>query len=116
MNMTKPVIVLTVICIVCSALLGATYTATAPLIAASEKAASDAAMIEVLPGAASFTEIPLEMEGVLAAAKDDGGLGYAFKVQDKGFGGAYTIMVGISSDGPHVYPQSPAEGIEFLGY
>ncbi len=36
MNMTKPVIVLTVICIVCSALLGATYTATAPLIAASD--------------------------------------------------------------------------------
>ena len=32
-------------------------------------------------------------------AKDDSGLGYAFKVQDKGFGGAYTIMVGISSDG-----------------
>ena len=99
MNMTKPVIVLTVICIVCSALLGATYTATAPLIAASEKAASDAAMIEVLPGAASFTEIPVELEGVLTVAKDDGGLGYAFKVQDKGFGGAYTIMVGISSDG-----------------
>lgn len=99
MNMTKPVIVLTVICIVCSALLGATYTATAPLIAASEKAASDAAMIEVLPGAASFTEIPVELEGVLTVAKDDSGLGYAFKVQDKGFGGAYTIMVGISSDG-----------------
>ena len=99
MNMTKPVIVLTVICIVCSALLGATYTATAPLIAASEKAASDAAMIEVLPGAASFTEIPVELEGVLTVAKDDGGLGYAFKVQDKGFGGAYTIMVGIGADG-----------------
>ena len=98
MNMTKPVIVLTVICIVCSALLGATYTATAPLIAASEKAASDAAMIEVVPGATAFTEIPLEMEGVFAAAKDDGGLGYAFKVQDKGFGGAYTIMVGIGAD------------------
>ena len=57
MNQVKPIIVLTVICIVSSALLGFTYNATADTIAAVEKATSDAAMMEVLPGAASFQEL-----------------------------------------------------------
>lgn len=99
MNQAKPIIVLTVICIIASALLGLTYNQTAPLIAAAEKKASDQAMMEVVPGSTSFTEVACEMEGVLAVGKDDAGNGYALKVQDKGFGGAYTIMVGIGTDG-----------------
>lgn len=99
-ELLKPVIVLTVICIITSGLLGATYNVTAPLIAESEKNASDAAMEEVLPAATSFTEVQVDnIEGLLIAAKDEGGAGWAFKVQDKGFGGAYVVMVGISSDG-----------------
>ncbi|MCI8648738.1 MAG: FMN-binding protein [Anaerotruncus sp.] len=97
--MVKPIVVLTIICIVSAALLGATYDVTAPLIAQAEKAASDAAMIEVVPGATSFTEVACDIEGVLSVGKDDSGNGFAFKVQDKGFGGAYTIMVGIGPDG-----------------
>lgn len=99
-DLLKPVIVLTVICVVASALLGLTYTQTAPLIAQAEKEASDAAMQAVVPGSTAFTELPATgMENVLIAAKDDSGNGYAFKVKDKGFGGAYTVMVGIGSDG-----------------
>lgn len=99
-DLVKPIVVLSAICIITAALLGATYNVTAPKIAAAEKAASDAAMTEVLPSASTFTEITVEgVEGLLAAAKDEGGAGYAFKVQDKGFGGAYVVMVGIGSDG-----------------
>lgn len=99
-ELLKPVIVLTIICIITSGLLGATYNVTAPLIAESEKRASDAAMEEVLPAATAFTEVQVDnIEGLLLAAKDENGAGWAFKVQDKGFGGAYVIMVGISSDG-----------------
>lgn len=102
MNMAKPIIVLTVICIVASALLGLTYNVTKDQIAAVQKAASDAAMIEVLPGAATFSEYDAAQIGndaILLAAKEESGLGYVFKVQDKGFGGAYVIMVGIAPDG-----------------
>ncbi|MEM1483945.1 RnfABCDGE type electron transport complex subunit G [Oscillospiraceae bacterium PP1C4] len=99
-ELMKPIIVLTVICVITAALLGATYTVTAPLISAAEKNASDAAMAEVLPSAASFTELKVDgVEGLLIAAKDEGGSGYVFKVQSKGFGGAYQVMVGIGSDG-----------------
>ena len=99
-SLLKPIIVLSVICIVTSALLGATYSMTKDTIAAAEKAASDAAMAEVVPGANGFDELAdVGIEGVLTAAKEKNGLGYAFKVQDKGFGGAYVVMVGIGADG-----------------
>lgn len=99
MNMVKPVIVLTVICIVASALLGFTYNATKDTIAAVEKAASDAAMVEVLPGASSFTTLKEQEGDLLLVAREDGGKGYVFKVQDKGYGGQYVVMLGIGPDG-----------------
>lgn len=100
MNLAKPIIVLTVICIISSSLLGFTYSATKDAIAAVEKATSDAAMQEVLPGAASFAELPNNPdEGLLLAARDEGGKGFVFKVQDKGYGGTYVVMVGIGPDG-----------------
>ena len=59
-ELLKPVVVLTVICVVASALLGLTYDKTAPLIAQAEKEASDAAMQAVVPGSTTFTELALE--------------------------------------------------------
>lgn len=99
MNLVKPVIVLTVICVVSSALLGFTYNATKDTISAVEKAASDAAMMEVLPGAASFTTLKENDGDLLLAARDESGKGYVFKVQDKGYGGKYVVMLGIGPDG-----------------
>lgn len=100
MKLAKPIIVLTVICIITSALLGFTYDLTADKIDAVNKAASDAAMAQVVPGAQTFEEIEIEgVTGLISAAKEASGLGYAFKVQDKGFGGAFVTMVGIGPDG-----------------
>lgn len=100
-TMLKPILVLTLICVVASALLGLTYNVTAPLIAQAAKAASDAAMAEVLPAAQSFEELPAPegVEGILVFAKGDGGAGYVFKTQSKGFGGAFQVMVGIDNEG-----------------
>ena len=76
MKLAKPIIVLTLICVISSALLGATYTITKDTIDAATKAATDAAMAAVLPGAGSFEEITVDgVEGVLLAAKETGGLG-----------------------------------------
>ena len=57
MKLAKPIIVLTLICVISSALLGATYTITKDTIDAATKAATDAAMAAVLPGAGSVEEI-----------------------------------------------------------
>ena len=101
-NMMKPVAVLTLICVVASALLALTDGATRSTIAQVQKAASDQAMMDVLPGATAFTNLDgsgLDTSKILLAAKENGGAGYAFKVQDKGFGGAYVVMVGVDNDG-----------------
>ena len=47
MKLAKPIIVLTLICVISSALLGATYTITKDTIDAATKAATDAAMAAV---------------------------------------------------------------------
>ncbi|MGI5967694.1 MAG: FMN-binding protein [Anaerotruncus rubiinfantis] len=100
-DLLKPIIVLTVICIVTAGLLGATYNVTKPLIDKAELDATNAAMREVMPSATNFTaitELP-DVTGLVQASKDDGGAGYVFKVESKGFGGAYPVMVGIGADG-----------------
>ena len=50
----RPILVLTVICLVTSVLLALTNAVTAPIIAATERAAAEAAKREVLPGADTF--------------------------------------------------------------
>lgn len=99
-SILKPIVVLTLISVVAAALLGGTYGATKPLIEAAEKAATADAMKQVLPAAADFEEIAVEgIENLQLAARDTSGAGYAFKVTDKGFGGAIVVMVGIDADG-----------------
>ena len=50
----RPILVLTVICLVTSVLLALTNAVTAPIIAATERAPAEAAKREVLPGADTF--------------------------------------------------------------
>ncbi len=100
MKLAKPIIVLTLICLISSALLGLTYEKTKDIIAAAELQATNDAMAEVLPGSSGdFEQLDAGMENVLMAAKDNGGAGYVFQVEDSGYGGAYVVMVGMDNEG-----------------
>ncbi len=95
-----PVIVLTVICLVVSAALAATYSFTKPVIEAGEKAAADAARKVVLEGAESFSLVAVtDIENLVDAYKADNGAGYVFTTMAKGYGGEMKVITGITADG-----------------
>ena len=96
-----PVAVLVTICLVISAALALTNQVTAPIIAAAEQAAADAARAQVLPGADSFeamevSGLPPEVREAYRAAN---GAGYVLLLTAKGYGGDITIICGIGPEG-----------------
>ena len=96
------VLVLSGICLVCSALLGTVYAVTKAPIEASELQKVNAAIAAVVP---SFDNVPSEaaqtVEGgqIYTATKDGEEVGYAIKVSVGGFGGPLQMMVGFTPDG-----------------
>lgn len=97
----KPVIVLTCICLVVSALLAYINTVTAPIIAEAEQKAAQEAMAEVLPQADSFEQITLEAlpEKVTEIYRAKNDTGYVFMLTTKGYGGDMRLICGIKNDG-----------------
>ncbi|MBO4838396.1 MAG: FMN-binding protein [Lachnospiraceae bacterium] len=100
-DMVKPVLVLTVICLVAAALLSAVNGKTAPVIEENARIKADATRREVLPGANSFTEVDCDLAAldITGAYKEDSGLGYVISSAHKGYGGDVTVTVGISPEG-----------------
>ena len=98
-----PIIVLVLICAIMSGLLAATNNVTAPIIAEAERKANEAARLEVLPAADSFTQV--EQAGLPDAVKEvyqaANGAGYTFSLTTQGYGGKGTLKmaVGIDLDG-----------------
>lgn len=95
-------LVLSGICLVCSALLGIVYAVTKAPIEASELQKVNEAIAAVTP---SFDNIPSEevriVEGGQIYTATVGGetVGYAIKVAVGGFGGPLQMMVGFTPDG-----------------
>ena len=83
-QIVRPAAVLTIICVVVTAVLGGANALTKDAIAAQEAAAEQAARAEVLPGASEFR------------ASD---VGCVCITQTNGYGGALRVMTGISADG-----------------
>ena len=80
-DFVQPILILTLICLVASALLAWINGITAPIIEETEAAIAAAARMEVLPAADSFTEVDAALpEGsfVTAVYKADNGAGYVF--------------------------------------
>lgn len=100
-TMVKPVLVLVVICLITSALLAVTNSFTAPIIAANEEAAANAAYIEVLPEADGFTNMTAEVttENITAAMKATNGAGWCIKATGKGYGGDVPVVIAFDNDG-----------------
>ena len=90
---------LSLVCLVCSALLAVTYAVTVEPIAAAAQAKTNATIAKVLP---AFSGDPVlgtvEVEGAeYPYYKTD--TGYAVMVTTSGFGGPLTVMVGVDNDG-----------------
>ncbi|MBQ0122015.1 MAG: RnfABCDGE type electron transport complex subunit G [Bacteroidales bacterium] len=93
------VLSLSIICLVCSALLGVVYSITKDPIAAVEARKVNDAIAAVLPQFDS-TEYSEDGESQIYIAKSgDGIVGYAIKVKTSGFGGSLQMMVGFQPDG-----------------
>ena len=101
----KPILSLTIICLLVTAMVSGTYQLTKPVIEKALDAASNEARKAVLPNAESFEKVDLDKEtldkfGVIEAhVSNDEGL--AVKVSSKGYSTSSNIvlMVGIDSNG-----------------
>ena len=98
---------LTVICLVCSALLGGAYAITKDAIAQADVNKQNEAIARVVPEfdnvpSDDMFKVPLDGDSLIVypAKKGDGIVGYAVETStSKGFGGAIKMMVGFDVDG-----------------
>ena len=95
-----PAAVLTVICLVVSAVLAGTYQVTEPVIEAAKRAEADASRVVVLPDGKNFEEVSASgLDNIVDAYKAGNGAGYVITGKAKGYGGDLQVMAGIDKDG-----------------
>ena len=94
------VLCLTLVCLVCAAVVGGAYAVTADPIEAAAQAKTTASIARVLP---EFTAAPqagtVSVGGVDYTYYKVEGAGYAIISSTSGFGGLLTLMVGIADGG-----------------
>lgn len=96
----KPIVVLSVICIVITGALAVTNSITKPIIDEAIRVAQENARKELLPDAAGFTQVDgITVDGVSGVYKADNGVGVVVTSSAKGYGGKMTVMVGFNADG-----------------
>ena len=97
----KPVIVLTAICLVTSALLAYTNKITAPEIEKQNMQAANEARNTVLSEAKDFESAKLNAGEEYFIGKSENGdiIGYVFTTTAKSYGGDIQVMVGVRADG-----------------
>lgn len=100
-DILKPVIVLTLICLVTSALLAYTNQITAPEIKKQNETAANEARSAVLPEAEKFDSAKLKSgtEYFIGKGANSETVGYVFTTAAKSYGGEIKVMVGINTDG-----------------
>ena len=95
-----PIVVLATICLVVAALLSAVNMITAPIIESNQNAASNEALLEVLPDGKNFEEITIDENYppvINMGYKADGG--YVFRASVTGKSSGLVIMCGINNEG-----------------
>mgnify|MGYP002520547157 FL=1 len=91
---------LSVVCLICSAVLAGTYAMTVDPIAKAQQAKTDASIAKVLPVfSASPVESSIVVNGTEYRYYRAEGSGYAVISDVVGFGGPLSVMVGIEEDG-----------------
>ena len=110
-----PIAVLTIICLVCSGLLGYINSITKPIIADTEARIAAEARAEVLPEADGFTKLDWtqpEDSFVTEIYEATNGAGYVFMVTGNGYGGkgSMKLIVGMTPEGAVVQTKTLQHG------
>lgn len=98
----KSVIVLTAICSVMAILLSVTNFITGPIIKQNESAASNKALLEVMPEGKEFTLVDLssyELPETVTEVYSESGGGYVVKISTAGYNTGLVIMCGVDGEG-----------------
>lgn len=96
----KPIVVLSVVCVVITGALALTNDITKPIIEKAIIAAQTAARKELLPEADNFTKVDgVDVANVSDVYVADNGVGAVVTASAKGYGGTMTVMVGFTADG-----------------
>lgn len=101
-DIIKPIVVLTCICLVVTALLAYVNTVTSPIITEAEQKAAEEARTEVLSEADSFVKVEINdlPETVQEVYRAENGAGYVFMLEtDKGYSSDMKLICGIKADG-----------------
>ena len=99
-NLKNMALSLTLVCLVCSAVLGSVYAVTSGPIKDAEQAKTKASIARVLPAFESQpSQESVTVDGVDYTYYRVPGAGYAVISSVIGFGGPLTLMVGIGEDG-----------------
>ncbi len=98
----KPVIVLTVICLISSALLAVTNSLTEPVIEKNKEMIANAIYAEVLPEAEGefedFTQ-KTTVKDIIAVKKAKNDAGWCIQATGKGYGGAVPVIIALDNEG-----------------
>lgn len=98
-RMFKPVVVLTLVCIVVAGSLAAANYVTGPVIEEATRKAQEAARLELLPEAVGFRRmLGYEVENVTEICVAENGVGAVITAKTKGYGGDMTVMVAFGAD------------------
>ena len=93
-------VTLLAICAVVALALAGVNAITKDKIAAIKAEKTQKAIVAVLPGAENIAEVSFtDQSGLVAKVYQDTVVGYAVEVAPNGFGGAITMMVGVSPEG-----------------
>ncbi|MBQ6369671.1 MAG: FMN-binding protein [Parasporobacterium sp.] len=100
-DFVMPIAVLTIICLVITALLALTNSATEPVIRQSALDRAEAARTEIIPEADGFELV--EAEDLPAAVKEvyktTNDTGYVFMLTTMGYGGEMDLILGMDNEG-----------------
>ena len=96
----KPIVVLSVICVVITGALALTNDITKPIIEEATRVAQENARKELLPEADGFTRVEgIDLANVADVYVANNGVGAVVTSTAKGYGGTMTVMVGFTADG-----------------
>ena len=97
----KPMLVLTLICLVVSGALAFTNSVTEPMITEAAVARTEAAMFEVMPLAEGFEQVTIDElpDSVREVHKSINNVGYIFILNTTGYGGDIVLLCAIGVDG-----------------
>lgn len=100
MYILRLTLTLLLICAVVAGILAGVNAITKDIIAAAKAEKTQKAIAAVLPGAGEVVEVAfVDKTGTVTKVYNARGMGYAVEVAPNGFGGAITMMVGVSNEG-----------------